>query len=65
MAATFDRDVFRLLENAGCKFVRIGKGSHQIWYSPITKRNFAVPHGIVSRHTANGILRDAGLSKAL
>jgi hypothetical protein len=28
------------------------------------KRNFAVPVGIPSRHTANAILRQAGLPKA-
>jgi hypothetical protein len=39
-------------------------GSHEIWHSPITKRNFAVPIGIPSRHTANAILRQAGLPKA-
>ena len=44
--------------------VRQGKGSHEIWHSPLTKRNFAVPEGIPSRHTANAILRQAGLPKA-
>jgi hypothetical protein len=41
-----------------------GRRSHEIWHSPITKRNFAVPIGIPSRHTANAILRQAGLPKA-
>jgi hypothetical protein len=50
--------------HAGCIFVRAGKGSHQIWYSPITERRFPVPVGIVSRHTANGVLEQAGLPKA-
>jgi predicted RNA binding protein YcfA (HicA-like mRNA interferase family) len=52
------------LRAAGCVLVRQGKGSHEIWQSPITKRNFAVPVGIPSRHTANAILRQAGLPKA-
>ncbi|HVB16175.1 MAG TPA: type II toxin-antitoxin system HicA family toxin [Stellaceae bacterium] len=63
MAQTFDRELVRLLEEAGCYYVRPGKGSHQIWRSPISKRNFPVPQGIVSRHTANGVLKDAGLPK--
>lgn len=63
MAATFDREVRQLIEAAGCYSVRPGKGSHQIWYSPVTKRNFPVPNGIVSRHTANAVLKDAGLPK--
>ena len=41
-----------------------GKGSHEVWFSPISEKNFAVPDGIVSRHTANGVLKDAGLPKA-
>jgi predicted RNA binding protein YcfA (HicA-like mRNA interferase family) len=64
MASQFDRALREKLSAAGCAFVRQGKGSHEIWYSPITKRNFAVPVGIPSRHTANSILRQAGLPKA-
>jgi hypothetical protein len=64
MAPQFDRALRELLRGAGCTLVRQGKGSHEIWYSPITQRNFAVPVGIPSRHTANAILRQAGLPKA-
>jgi predicted RNA binding protein YcfA (HicA-like mRNA interferase family) len=64
MAAQFDRALRDLLRTAGCTFVRQGRGSHEIWHSPITRRNFAVPVGIPSRHTANAILRQAGLPKA-
>jgi hypothetical protein len=61
MAPQFDRALRDLLRAAGCTLVRQG---HEIWHSPITKRNFAVPIGIPSRHTANAILRQAGLPKA-
>jgi predicted RNA binding protein YcfA (HicA-like mRNA interferase family) len=54
----------RLLEEAGCSFVRQGKGSHEIWFSPITNRKFTVPKNTVIIHTANGVLKDAGLPKA-
>jgi predicted RNA binding protein YcfA (HicA-like mRNA interferase family) len=64
MAPQFDRELRELLRAAGCTFVRQGKGSHEIWHSPITRRNFPVPVGIASRHTANAILRQAGLAKA-
>jgi hypothetical protein len=64
MAPQFDRALRELLRAADCRFVRQGKGSHEIWYSPVTKRNFPVPIGIPSRHTANTILRQAGLPKA-
>ena len=57
MAPQFDRELRDLLTRAGCVFVRQGKGSHEIWRSPITGRSFAVPVGVPSRHTANAILR--------
>jgi predicted RNA binding protein YcfA (HicA-like mRNA interferase family) len=64
MAPQFDRALRKLLSEAGCGLVRQGKGSHEIWHSPTTARSFAVPIGIPSRHTANAILRQAGLPKA-
>jgi predicted RNA binding protein YcfA (HicA-like mRNA interferase family) len=64
MAPQFDRPLRDLLRAAGCALVRQGKGSHEVWSSQITERNFAVPVGIPSRHTANAILRQAGLPKA-
>jgi predicted RNA binding protein YcfA (HicA-like mRNA interferase family) len=63
MPGEFDRLLRDLLRAAGCTLVRQGKGSHEIWYSPLTGRNLAVPIGIPSRHTANAILRQAGLPK--
>jgi predicted RNA binding protein YcfA (HicA-like mRNA interferase family) len=65
MAPQFNRALRELLSAAGCVLVRQGRGSHEIWHSPIDRRNFAVPVGIPSRHTANAILRQAGLPKAL
>ena len=64
MAPQFDRILREKLRAGGCVFVRQGKGSHEIWQSPVTRRHFAVPIGIPSRHTANAILRQAGLPKA-
>jgi hypothetical protein len=54
----------RLLRQAGCRLERRGKGDHEIWYSPITDRRFPVDNKIRSRHTANGVLKQAGLDKA-
>ncbi|MFC7053824.1 type II toxin-antitoxin system HicA family toxin [Hansschlegelia quercus] len=53
-----------MLAAAGCVFLRHGKGDHDIWSSPISGRTFTVPVNIQSRHTANKILKDAGLPKA-
>jgi hypothetical protein len=43
---------------------RQGKGDHEIWYSPLTERRFVVDNSIKSRHTANAVLKQVGLSKA-
>jgi len=53
-----------ILRSAGCIFVRQGRGDHEIWYSPVTNRRFTVDHNIKSRHTANAVLKQAGLPKA-
>lgn len=63
MGQSFTPELVRLLREAGCAFVRHGKGDHDIWYSPISRINFAVDNKIVSRHTANGVLKQAGLPK--
>jgi predicted RNA binding protein YcfA (HicA-like mRNA interferase family) len=51
------------LEEAGWRFLRHGKGDHDIWHNPQTKKRVTVPVKLMSRHTANGILKDAGLPK--
>ena len=53
-----------ILREAGCRLERQGKGSHEIWYSPITRRTFTVPANIDGRPLANAILKQAGLPKA-
>jgi len=40
------------------------KGSHELWFSPVSERHFVVSSDIRSRHTANAILKQAGLPKA-
>ncbi|WP_350305175.1 type II toxin-antitoxin system HicA family toxin [Photorhabdus viridis] len=49
----------------GCYFVRQGKGSHEIWRSDITNKAFSVPYTIVSKHTANAILKQAGIKEKI
>ena len=57
------RPVREALIAAGCTFVRHGKGDHEIWFSPITRRNVTLDRGMQVKHTANGTLKDAGLPK--
>jgi hypothetical protein len=59
----FGPELRRLLREAGCEFKRPAKGDHELWYSPKTKRSFVVDHKIKSRHSANGVLKQAGLPK--
>ena len=62
--ADYGPRVRRLLRDAGCTPIRRGKGSHEIWHSPKSWKGISVPKKIRSRHTANGILKQAGLPKA-
>lgn len=62
--ADFYPQLVALLLAVGCRMVRPGKGSHEIWHSPITERNFSLPRTTKSRHTANEVLKQAGLPKA-
>ena len=60
--SSFTADVKRILRQHGCNIVRSGKGDHEIWFCPITKRNFPVDGKILSRHTANAIMKQAGIA---
>jgi HicA toxin of bacterial toxin-antitoxin, len=60
---SFTPELKRVLLKSGCSFVRPGKGDHEIWFSPMMQVNFVVDSKIKSRHTANAVLRQAGLPK--
>ncbi len=61
--ASYTPRVKETLRANGCHFERSGRGDHEIWYSPITKRRFPVDGEILSRHTANAVLKQAGIGK--
>jgi hypothetical protein len=61
--ADFTLELKSILRAAGCNFARQGRGDHEIWYSPITNIHFVVDQKIKSRHTANAVLKQAGLPK--
>ena len=63
MGGNFTPELKRLLSEAGCRFERHGKGDHDIWFSPNTGIRFPVDQKIKSRHTANAVLKQAGLPK--
>ncbi len=62
MAKDYYDELVALLTAAGCWKVPGGKGSHEKWRSP-NGRAFTVPRS-KSRHTANEVLKQAGLPKA-
>jgi predicted RNA binding protein YcfA (HicA-like mRNA interferase family) len=59
----YTKDLKKFLRENGCTFERQGKGDHEIWYSTATAIRFVVDNAIKSRHTANTVLKQAGLPK--
>nr|WP_314262163.1 type II toxin-antitoxin system HicA family toxin [uncultured Devosia sp.] len=63
MVRGYYAEIVKLLIKAGCEIRRHGKGDHEVWFSPITQRTFTLDRGVISRHTANATLKQAGLGK--
>jgi predicted RNA binding protein YcfA (HicA-like mRNA interferase family) len=60
--AEYEKKVRKILDENGCYFMRHGgRGDHDIWFSPITKRPVTVDGKIPSRHMANVIMKQAGI----
>ncbi len=57
----YEKLIKELLGKHGWSHHRSGKGSHDIWIGPDGK-TVTVNHGCKSRHTANAILRAAGIN---
>lgn len=55
-------ELTKILKKNECSFVRHGS-NHDIWYSPITNKQFAVPRhkDEVKKGTAKAILKEAGI----
>lgn len=65
MGSAYYRELRRILLDQGCIFVRHGKGDHEIWFSPISKRTFTVDVGTKKRFTAQSALKQAGIDVKL
>lgn len=65
MGSKYGRDLKRLLLDHDCRFIRQGKGDHEIWFSPITGRTFTVDAGTKKLYTANAVLKQAGIAAKL
>ena len=60
------RDVIRGLKKAGfVLYHRQARGSHEIWYNPVTKRRTTIPNhpGVdIQKGTLKAILKEADIS---
>jgi len=65
MTESLYRQLCAILTAHGCEFVRQGKGSHEIWSSPVSNKRFSVPVTIKAKPTVNAILRQAGIDRRL
>jgi predicted RNA binding protein YcfA (HicA-like mRNA interferase family) len=60
------RDVITRLKTNGFEFDRHARGSHEIWWNPISRRRTTVPNhpGDIPEGTLRAILKQAGISPA-
>jgi len=58
------KDVIRKIRSAGFEFDRNAKGSHEIWWNPVTRARTTVPNhpGDIPEGTVRAILRQARIS---
>jgi predicted RNA binding protein YcfA (HicA-like mRNA interferase family) len=61
----FYKEVTAELLRLGYARVKGGKGSHEKWAGAPDDPLLIVPRNLKSRHTANGILKDAGSAMKL
>ena len=60
------REVIKKLKKAGFIFDRQAKGSHEIWYNPITKRRTTIPNHPgtdIPKGTLKAIIKETGLTE--
>lgn len=57
----FTKAVKKVLKEHGCEFYRQGKGDHEVWWNPTSGAKFDVDGNIKSRHTANAVMKQAGI----
>jgi predicted RNA binding protein YcfA (HicA-like mRNA interferase family) len=60
----FSKPLKEVLRKEGWRFLRNGKGDHEIWHHPSIGKRLVVDNSMKSRHTANAVLKQAGLPKA-
>lgn len=61
MVQGYTARVKAILREHGCEYLRPGKGDHEVWLCPGATRPIIVDGKIMSRHAANGVLKQAGI----
>jgi hypothetical protein len=61
----FTPELKKILRAHDCEFIKMGRGDHEIWWSPITERKITVDNNIKSRHTANAVLKAGGTEEVI
>lgn len=61
---TYYDQLVEILKRHGCERVAGGKGSHEMWRSPINGRVTTVPRS-KSRHIANEVLKQLAIPERL
>ena len=64
MVDGYYKSVIKTIMAHGFGLVSGGKGSHEKWVN-VDGKTVTVPRNLMSRYTANGILKDAGIKKRL
>ena len=63
MPKGFYKDITAALKQSGFVYLKNAKGSHEWWFNEDLDRKVLVPKNAYSRHTANGIMKDAGIKR--
>lgn len=61
MVQGYTKQVKAILRANGWSLLRRGKGDHEAWAHPESPKPIIVDGKIMSRHTANAVLKQAGI----
>jgi len=65
MVQGYTKPLKAILREHGWSFMRPGKGDHEIWARSDASKPIVVDGKIMSRHTANAVLKQAGIKVRL
>lgn len=65
MVQGYTKQLKSILSEHGWHLLRSGKGDHEIWAHANVAKPVVVDAKIMSRHTANAVLKQAGIKQKL